>query len=181
MVLFRRWALGLVLMAGAGLAAGASADQPPPGRPGGGMGMGGGMMMQGAPAGSDMEVFHFLLSHGSEIRRTVTQRDDGVETLTESDNTEIVKALRTHVAAMYSRVKDGRPIHVRDPLFREIFQHADQITMTMTPTDKGLRVVESSTDPYVVKLIKAHAEVVSRFIANGRREMMVDHAVPPKP
>lgn len=48
----------------------------------------------------------------------------------------------------------------------------------MTPG--GVRVVETSADAYVVKLIQAHAEVVSAFIANGRSEMMKNHALPPR-
>jgi high-affinity K+ transport system ATPase subunit B len=39
-------------------------------------------------------------------------------------------------------------------------------------------VSEASRDPYVVKLIQAHAQVVSAFIANGRSEMMKNHPVP---
>jgi hypothetical protein len=41
-----------------------------------------------------------------------------------------------------------------------------------------VRVVETSQDPYVVKLLQAHAEVVSAFIANGRSEMMKNHTLP---
>jgi hypothetical protein len=44
-----------------------------------------------------------------------------------------------------------------------------------------VRVVETSEDPYVVALIQAHARVVSAFIANGRAEMMKNHAVPLRP
>jgi hypothetical protein len=36
----------------------------------------------------------------------------------------------------------------------------------------------TSHDPYAVRLIQAHAEVVSAFIANGRSEMMKNHPVP---
>jgi hypothetical protein len=39
-------------------------------------------------------------------------------------------------------------------------------------------VVETSTDPYVVKLLQAHAEVVNGFIANGHAEMMKNHPLP---
>jgi uncharacterized protein len=45
-------------------------------------------------------------------------------------------------------------------------------------TEKGVKVTETSTDPYVAKLIQAHADVVTNFIANGRAEAMKDHPVP---
>jgi hypothetical protein len=126
----------------------------------------------------DMELFHFLLDHRSEIRRSVEVLDDGVETLTESDDLEVAEKIRVHVASMYRRIEEDRPIHRRDPLFAEIFRHADAITMTMEKTEKGIRVRETSTEPYVAKLIQAHADVVSRFIENGRAEMHKNHPVP---
>jgi len=75
-------------------------------------------------------------------------------------------------------VNEARPIHQRDPLFREIFRNASRISAQYEPTPKGSRVVETSSDAYVVKLIQAHAEVVTAFIANGHAEMMKTHAVP---
>ena len=142
-----------------------------------GMGMGRGMMHD-AGHQADMALFHQLLDNGSKIRRQVTNRPDGVESVTESDDPVIAKAIQSHVESMAARVKEARPIHQRYPLFREVFAHASQISMTYEPTAKGLKVVETSTDPYVVKLIQAHAEVVTAFIANGRAEAMKNHAVP---
>jgi hypothetical protein len=81
---------------------------------------------------------------------------------------------------MYRRVKDGRPIHARDPLFAEIFRNADRITMKLEKTVKGVKVIETSEDPYVARLIQAHAEVVNNFLKNGRLEMMKNHALPAK-
>jgi hypothetical protein len=61
-----------------------------------------------------------------------------------------------------------------------VFAHAGKIVMTQQPTEKGIKVVETSDDPYVAKLIKAHADVVTAFIANGRAEAMKNHPVPPR-
>lgn len=47
-------------------------------------------------------------------------------------------------------------------------------------TSAGVRVIETSQDVYVVKLVQAHAEVVRAFIANGRSEMMKNHSLPPR-
>jgi hypothetical protein len=79
---------------------------------------------------------------------------------------------------MHKRVEQGRPIHMRDPLFAAIFGNARKISMKVERTPKGVRVVETSTDPYVVKLIQAHADVLDRFIANGHAEVRKNHAVP---
>jgi hypothetical protein len=136
-----------------------------------------GMMGDGAHA-ADMQVFHQLFEHRTEIKREVIKRQNGIETVTASTNAEVVRLLQTHVESMLARVKEGRPIHRRDPLFAELFRYADQINATHEMTGDGVRVIETSEDPYVVKLLQAHADVISAFIANGRSEMMKDHPLP---
>ncbi len=129
---------------------------------------------------ADHAGFHYLLAHRAEIRRTVTVRPDGVTTLTESDSPEVADGIVAHVRAMAARMKDGRPIHARDPLFAALFEHAGAITIDVEPTSHGARVTETSNDPWVVALIQAHADVVTRFLENGPDEMRRDHAVPPR-
>lgn len=149
-----------------------------------GRGMGGGPghgMMKDDNHHADMQGFMFLLTHRAEIRRRVKEVPGGVETLTESEVAEVAAGIQEHVAAMYRRLKEGRPIHARDPLFAELFRRADRITMKTEKTAKGLKVRETSSDPYVTKLIRSHAEVVSAFLRNGHPEMMKDHPLPAAP
>lgn len=127
---------------------------------------------------ADMELIHFLLDHREEITRKVTDLPDGVETVTESGNAKVVEKLQAHVQSVYKRVEEKRPIHARDPLFAEIFRHADRITMKVDKTDQGVRIRETSDDPYVTKLIQAHAQVVNQFLKNGRMEMRKNHPLP---
>ena len=141
---------------------------------------GGRGMMGDAAHAADMQLFHQLFEHRTEINRHVIAREDGIETVTESKNPEVTRLLQTHVASMLARVKEGRPIHQRDPLFVELFKNADQIAAKYEPTAGGVRVIETSKDAYVVKLLHAHAEVVSAFLANGMSEMMKNHPVPPR-
>ena len=131
-------------------------------------------------ADDDRATFHFLLGARDRIRREVVPLPDGVETLTESSDPEVAEKIRSHVRAMESRLLEGRPIHVRDPLFAEIFRHADAITLTFEPTPNGIRVRETSSDPWVVKLIQEHAAVVSRFLENGHAEVRRNHPLPPR-
>ncbi len=148
--------------------------------------MGKGSMGKGAGGGdaamvADHNLIHALLEHRADIRRDIKKTDQGVETLTESDKPEVAAAIQKHVAAMERRVKTEQPIHMRDPLFAEVFRHAEKITLVYKKTDKGMWVKETSDDPYVVKLIQAHAEVVSLFIKNGFDEAHRNHEVPAKP
>jgi hypothetical protein len=131
------------------------------------------------PARSDQAVFHDLLRHHAEIRRTVRDIPGGVETLTESDNPEVAGWIREHVQAMKARVETGRPIRRWDPLFRVIFDHAASIRMEVQPTPAGVRVRETSDQPHVAALIRAHAQVVSAFIARGFDEAHEPHPLPP--
>ena len=146
-----------------------------------GQGGRGGRGMMGDPAhAADMQLFHQLFAHRTEISREVIARQDGIETITESMNPEVTRLLQAHVASMLARVKEGRPIHQRDPLFVELFRNADRIEASHELTSGGVRVIETSKDAYVVKLLHAHAEVVSAFLTNGMSEMMKNHPLPPR-
>jgi hypothetical protein len=101
--------------------------------------------------------------------------------VTESDNPEVTTILQKHVQAMHRRLQERRPIHRRDPLFAEVFAHGDQIDMLITKTGLGVQVKETASDPYVVRLIQAHAEVVNQFLANGMAEMHRNHPLPARP
>lgn len=128
----------------------------------------------------DHKTFQFLLQNHKKITRKVTEIDGGVETLTESDDPEIAAKIKEHVEWMEHRIANTKPIRMRDPLFAELFKHTDKIKMNHEDTDKGVRVVETSSDPYVAKLIQAHAKVVSGFVERGVAEAMKNHAVPGK-
>ncbi len=142
-----------------------------------GKGFGKGM---GADHRADMELFNSLLDHRSDITRKVSRLPNGIESVTESDDPKIVEKLQAHVASMHKRLEERRPIHARDPLFAAIFRNTGKISMKVENLGKGVRVVETSDDPYVARLIQAHAEVVSLFLKNGRTEMRKDHRPPEK-
>lgn len=127
---------------------------------------------------ADHDVFEFLLGNHEKIKRTVKELEDGVETVTESDDEEIASKIKEHVEWMKVRIEKVNPVRMRDPLFAELFQHTDKIVMKYEDTEKGVKVIETSSDPYVAQLIKAHAKVVSKFVENGHAEAMKNHAVP---
>jgi hypothetical protein len=153
------------------LAAAPLLAQPgPPGR--------GGRGPDRAAQSADMELFHYLLDHRKSVERSVKALADGVETETTSQDADVAEKIREHAESMHERLSEKRPIHARDPLFAEIFRHADKIRMEIEPIDGGVRVKETSTDPYVAKLLQAHAEVVTLFLKNGHEEVRKNHAVP---
>jgi hypothetical protein len=143
-----------------------------------GMGFGIGPGMAGNRA--DMLTARELLVNHESISRKVTQLPNGVETITTSTNPRIAAILPEHVKAMYARMKEGRLIRGFDPLFVALFQNADRIQAVITPLPNGVRVVETSNDPYAVKLIKAHAEALDRFVKEGMAAMHKTTPVPPR-
>lgn len=144
-----------------------------PGRGPGRMGrMGGGAMND-----PDHQTIHALLADHEAIERRVEDLRNGVETWTESDDPEVAARIRQHVRQMAARLDEGRPLRRWDPLFAEIFEHADAIEMVMTDTPRGIHVVETSDDPDVVLLIQQHAHrAVSEFVERG-----MDRAHEPTP
>jgi hypothetical protein len=127
---------------------------------------------------ADRDTFHSLLANHDKITRTVKMRKDGVVTVTESDDADVASKIREHAEAMHARVTQNNPIRRRDPLFDALFAHAEHIKMKVKKTDNGVKVVETSHDPYTVKLIQAHAQVVSLFVEKGFLEAPKNHEVP---
>jgi hypothetical protein len=82
---------------------------------------------------------------------------------------------------MYKRMKSGRPVRHWDPLFVELFKHADKMAMKIEKTEKGVKVTSTSDDPKAVKLIQAHADVLNKFVEKGFAEAHKEHPVPTDP
>ena len=111
-------------------------------------------------------IFDLLSGHGA-IARKVEEIPDGVRTTTTTTKPELVETLRTHVRQMTRRLEQGRPVRMWDPVFRGVFAHADEINVAMKDVAGGIEVTETSTNPPVVTLIRAHAAKVSDFVARG--------------
>tara|TARA_E500000305_G_scaffold111420_5_gene124154 strand:- start:124128 stop:125165 length:1038 start_codon:yes stop_codon:yes gene_type:complete len=154
--------------------AGSALAQRGPGGRGPGRGKGG----HGQGHDRDHVDFRYLLTNHQKIKRNVRELPNGVQTLTESDDPQVAAKIREHVYWMKERIEKKQPIRMRDPLFAELFKHAAQIKMVTENTRNGVRVVETSEDPYVVKLIQEHAKTVSQFVKRGFPEAMKNHPVP---
>lgn len=146
-----------------------------------------GMMRHRGMSGSrgsnmaDMQQIHTLLANHGSVRRAVKHLPNGVETVTVSSDPRVAALLPEHVNAMYVRLKEGRLIRGFDPLFMELFRQAGRIEIQVEPLQNGVRVVETSQDPYTVKLIQAHAQAVNGFVKDGMAAMHRTHAVPGRP
>ncbi len=136
-----------------------------------GMGMGGDQPQ-------DMKTIHSLFDDHKKITRTVKNIGNGVETITESDDLKVKALIVEHAWVMKARLEKKQPIRQWDPLFAELFRNSDKIKLEITTTEKGVKITETSTDPYVVKLIQAHAAGVSEFVKEGMPSMHKEHPLP---
>lgn len=137
-----------------------------------------GAMMDPAKMG-DMATIMDLLTHHDLIKRSVQDVDGGIRSATTSADPRIAGLIRTHVAAMHTRITEDRPVRQGDPLFREIFKRHANITITTQGLPDGIQVTETSTDPQVTLLIRAHARnAVSEFVANGMARAMQPTPLP---
>lgn len=137
-----------------------------------------GMMGQGEGRMQDMQTIHALFADHEKVIRTVRKISNGVETITESDDPKVQAMIAEHVWAMQKRLENKQPIRLWDPLFVELFKNADRIRMEIMKTPKGVKVIETSDDAYVVKLIQSHAAGVSEFVAEGMAVMHKEHPLP---
>ncbi|HSQ20265.1 MAG TPA: hypothetical protein VLR92_07820 [Blastocatellia bacterium] len=140
-----------------------------------------GMMGQGQGRMQNMEnmqTIHALFDQHDKITRTVKNTENGVETMTESDDPKVQSLIAEHAWAMQKLLENKQPIRQWDPLFAELFKYADKIKMEITRTPKGVKVVETSSDAYVVKLMQAHAQGISEFVTEGMPSMHKTHELP---
>jgi hypothetical protein len=134
-------------------------------------GMGPGMMGMGRGSATmaERDDIHNLLSQHDGIKRTVTNLPNGIRTVTESQDPEIAKTIKQHVADMGKRVEEGRDpgMPIESAALRSLFPARDKIKSTYQPTDKGYVVIQTSTDATVVKALQDHAAEVTDLAQRG--------------
>ena len=135
------------------------------------MGMGPGMLgMNGgsATAAEHSDIRDLFLNHES-IKRTVTNLPDGIRTVTESDDPEVTATIKKHVAEMGKRVAEGRDpgLPIETPALHAIFRNKDKIKTAYETTEKGIVVVQTSTDATAVKALQDHAAEVTDLAQRG--------------
>jgi hypothetical protein len=137
--------------------------------------MGPGMMGMGHDAATmaQMGDIHELFINHDRITRTVTNLPDGIRTVTESDDPRIAQLLKDHVTSMGQRVETGSDpgLPIESQALRSIFQNYEKIETKVETTEKGMVVVQTSTDPETVAALQQHASEVTDFVKDGMAAM----------
>jgi hypothetical protein len=110
--------------------------------------------------------------------REVTNLPDGIRTVTQSSDPEVMASLVSHVTGMIGRVEtmDDPKIFIQSPTLDIFFQRGEAIKSEIEVTEEGIVVVQTSTDPEVVAALQTHAAEVSDMAARGMQavhEMMM--------
>ncbi len=145
--------------------------------------MGQGMMgmTHDAATMSQLQVIHTLLVNHDRITRTVTNLQNGIRTITESDDPALAEQIKSHAAAMTARVGNGDDpgLPIESPSVHAIFADKDKIHTTYETTPKGVVVVQTSDDAKTVATLQRHAAEVTDLVRGGmaalQTAMMKNH------
>jgi hypothetical protein len=124
-------------------------------------------MSGGGPRGGAMHTAMTLVHNHTGIERTVEEIPGGIRSVTTAKDPRMVETLRRHIREMDALIDRGGHIRAWDPLFREISQRAKEIKIEYKDIEGGIEVIETSDDPEVTKLIRAHAYKVNEFVKRG--------------
>jgi len=119
-----------------------------------------------------------LLNNRDEIQRRVEETDTGAETRTWSDNEQVSSWIQKHVSQMLSMVNNGQIVRRWDPLFQELLARRDEMKVDASYFQNGVEATLTGSTECGVSLAQLHAEVVSKFVDNGRNELHQSHDVP---
>ncbi len=122
--------------------------------------------------GADMGVVHELLADHNKIKRTVTKLPNGIRTVTESEDPQVAKEIKAHVASMDQRLKDGKVFNVASHTLPTIFANKDKIHTEILQTPTGVILTQTSSDPATVAALQAHAGEVSDLAREGMPALM---------
>jgi len=122
---------------------------------------------------AQMALVHELVANHDRISRSVTNLPDGIRTVTESDDSLMVRRIREHVISMNARVGagDDPQLPIESAALRAIYQGRDRIRTVTELTTKGVVVVQTSTDSALVVALQEHAAEVSDLVQRGMTAM----------
>ena len=129
----------------------------------------GGMMGVGA---ADMQLYMDMFARHNEISRTVEEIPGGVRTTTESNSPDLAAQLKAHVSSMYSHLGDGPEMMCMSQTLPTLFRNASGYRRQLTLTPTGVTAEETSDDPNLTEVIRAHAREVTGFVTEGMPAMM---------
>ena len=122
-----------------------------------------------------------IFTNHMKINRGVEQLPNGIKTITETDDDDLRESIVTHVALMVTRLEEGRnpQVIIQSPTLDLLFDRHDEIETNVEITNRGVQVIQTSSNRDVVALLQQHAAEVSDMSKRGMRavheRMMKSH------
>jgi hypothetical protein len=140
-----------------------------------------------APAGKtqtrsiadNMQTIMMLLRNHQKIAFRVLIIPGGVRTINTSKDPEIALAIQTHAADMKLRTEQGINVRPADRLFQELIRRHAEIKVRLIDIPGGVVEYETSNDPQVTLLIRAHTKIVAGFVRDGLPRAQESSPLPP--
>ncbi|OBH75242.1 hypothetical protein A5681_11090 [Mycobacterium scrofulaceum] len=120
----------------------------------------------------DMSRYMEMFMRHSEISRVVEDIPGGVRTTTESASPDLAAQLQEHVSSMYAHLDQGSEITCMSQTLPTLFRRAGGYRRQLTFTAKGVIAEETTDDPALADVIRAHAREVTGFVEQGMPAMM---------
>ena len=108
-----------------------------------------------------------LLKNHDKIDFTVKIIPGGVQTTNTSPDPVVAAAIQQHAADMKQRNEEGINVRPLDPLFQELIRRHAEIVVKLKNIPNGVIEWETSTNPQVTLLIRAHTKTVTEFVKYG--------------
>ncbi len=119
-----------------------------------------------------------LFQNFDTLSREVENLPNGIRTVTRSSDRAVMDALVNHTVGMIERVwlLDDPQIRIQSPTLDVFFLRGKEILSEVDLQDDGLVVVQTSSNPEVVKALQTHAAEVTEMVERGMQavhEMMM--------
>ena len=110
-----------------------------------------------------------IFSSHKGIIRLVSKIENGIVTTTQAENKTLREAIVSHVTMMVTRLQEGKnpEVIIQSPTLDSLFDVYEEIDTEIELIDKGIKVIQTSTNPKVIKLLQKHAAEVSDMSKRG--------------
>ena len=110
-----------------------------------------------------------IFNNHKDIIRTVENIENGIVTITETENESLRENIISHVSMMLTRLQENRnpQVIIQTPTLNILFENYDKIETEVISTDKGVQVIQTSNDPAIVAALQQHASEVNDMAARG--------------
>ena len=103
------------------------------------------------------------------MSRSFTNVQNGIVTTTEAENESFREAIVSHVSMMVTRFQESRnpEVIIQSPTLDALLDVYDEINTEVKMTELGVKVIQTLSNPKVVRLLQTHAVEVSDMANRG--------------